>query len=67
MKNIESVAPQAIATGNIGCITQIGSGTGIPILHTVQLLDWAYGGKKPAALAGLGPFGETGAPAIAAH
>ena len=48
--NIESLAPQAIATGNIGCITQIGSGTGIPILHTIELLDWAYGGPKPAKL-----------------
>ncbi|MEE2951071.1 MAG: glycolate oxidase subunit GlcF [Pseudomonadota bacterium] len=67
VKNIESVAPQAIATGNIGCITQIGSGTGIPILHTVQLLDWAYGGKKPAALAGLDPSSEGASPAIAAE
>ena len=48
--NIESLDPQAIATGNIGCITQIGSGTGIPILHTVELLDWAYGGPKPEKL-----------------
>ena len=48
--NIESLAPQAIATGNIGCITQIGTGTAIPILHTVELLDWAYGGPRPAAL-----------------
>ena len=36
-----------IATGNIGCITQIASGTRIPILHTVELLDWAYGGTRP--------------------
>lgn len=49
--NIESLAPQAIATGNIGCITQIGSGTPIPILHTIELLDWAYGGPKPMKLA----------------
>ena len=33
-------------------MTQIGSGTGIPILHTVELLDWAYGGARPAKLAG---------------
>jgi glycolate oxidase iron-sulfur subunit len=50
--NIESLAPQAIATGNIGCITQIGTGTGIPILHTIELLDWAYGGPQPRKLAG---------------
>lgn len=48
--NIESTHPQAIATGNIGCITQIASGTQIPILHTVELLDWAYGGEKPEKL-----------------
>ena len=51
--NIESLAPQAIATGNIGCITQIGMGTGIPILHTIELLDWAYGGPKPSKLEGI--------------
>jgi glycolate oxidase iron-sulfur subunit len=49
--NIEATAPQAIVTGNIGCITQIGSGTTIPILHTIELLDWAYGGPKPPQLA----------------
>lgn len=48
--NILSTQPQAIATGNIGCITQIGSATQIPILHTVELLDWAYGGEKPEKL-----------------
>lgn len=48
--NIEQLKPEAIATGNIGCITQIASGTGIPILHTAELLDWAYGGPKPAKL-----------------
>ncbi|ORE89772.1 heterodisulfide reductase-related iron-sulfur binding cluster, partial [Aurantimonas sp. 22II-16-19i] len=50
VKNIESVAPQVIATGNIGCMTQIGGGTAIPVVHTVELLDWAFGGEKPAAL-----------------
>ncbi|WP_427025680.1 glycolate oxidase subunit GlcF [Aureimonas ureilytica] len=48
--NIERVKPDLIATGNIGCMTQIGSATGIPILHTVELLDWAFGGEKPAKL-----------------
>ena len=50
VKNIMAVKPDVIATGNIGCMTQIGSATSVPILHTVQLLDWAYGGEKPAAL-----------------
>ncbi|KQT54847.1 2-hydroxy-acid oxidase [Aureimonas sp. Leaf454] len=56
--NIERVAPQVIATGNIGCMTQIGSGTAIPILHTVELLDWAYGGAKPVRLSGVLPVLE---------
>jgi glycolate oxidase iron-sulfur subunit len=50
VKNIESVAPDVIATGNIGCITQIGSGTIVPILHTVELLDWAYGSDEGVLL-----------------
>ncbi len=53
--NIERMRPDVIATGNIGCATQIGKGTAIPILHTVELLDWATGGPKPAALAALAP------------
>jgi len=48
--NIESTRPDAIATGNIGCIMQIGGGTRLPILHTVELLDWATGGPRPSAL-----------------
>jgi glycolate oxidase iron-sulfur subunit len=50
VKNIESVAPQIIAAGNIGCMTQIATGTGIPVVHTVELLDWATGGPRPSAL-----------------
>ncbi|MCG8358865.1 MAG: glycolate oxidase subunit GlcF [Kiloniellales bacterium] len=48
--NIERTRPQAIATGNIGCMSQIAGGTKIPLVHTVELLDWATGGPKPAAL-----------------
>ena len=48
--NIESVAPDAIAAGNIGCMVQIGAGTPVPIAHTVELLDWASGGPRPLAL-----------------
>jgi glycolate oxidase iron-sulfur subunit len=47
--NIASVAPDVVAAGNIGCIVQIRSGTRIPVLHTVELLDWASGGPKPPA------------------
>jgi glycolate dehydrogenase iron-sulfur subunit len=48
--NIESTRPDVIATGNVGCMTQIASGTGIPVVHTVELLDWATGGPQPRAL-----------------
>ena len=50
VKNIESLNPEVISTGNIGCITQIARGTNIPILHTVELLDWYTGGTKPKIL-----------------
>src|SRR5262249_9558385 len=48
--NIEAVKPDIVATGNLGCMTQIATATTIPIVHTVQLLDWATGGEKPAEL-----------------
>ena len=48
---LEAVSPEIIAAGNIGCMMQIGSGTQVPVVHTVELLDWATGGPKPAALA----------------
>ncbi|MFT0860845.1 glycolate oxidase subunit GlcF [Ancylobacter sp. G4_0304] len=51
--NIERTDPQIIAAGNIGCLTQIGGGTAIPTVHTVELLDWATGGPKPDHLGEL--------------
>ena len=48
---LEAKAPQVIAAGNIGCMMQIGSGTAIPVVHIVELLDWATGGPEPRALA----------------
>ena len=53
VKNIEKVSPDFISTGNIGCITQIASGTNIPILHTVEIIDWLTGGPKPSKLKNL--------------
>jgi glycolate oxidase iron-sulfur subunit len=50
VQTLEAKTPDIIAAGNIGCMMQIGSGTQIPIVHTVELLDWATGGPKPAAL-----------------
>jgi glycolate oxidase iron-sulfur subunit len=47
---LEARRPDIIAAGNIGCMMQIGSGTTVPIVHTVELLDWATGGPRPAAL-----------------
>ena len=49
--HIESTAPDLVASGNIGCMTQIAAGTKIPVLHTAELLDWATGGPAPPALA----------------
>ena len=48
--HLEATAPQVISAGNIGCMMQIGSKTQIPIVHTVELLDWATGGPKPRSL-----------------
>ncbi|MCX7631370.1 MAG: glycolate oxidase subunit GlcF [Geminicoccaceae bacterium] len=50
--HLERTGAAAIATGNIGCIAQLRGGTRLPVLHTVQLLDWATGGPVPAPLAG---------------
>lgn len=44
---LEATRPQVISAGNIGCMMQIGSGTGIPVVHTAELLDWATGGPRP--------------------
>ncbi|MFY9970654.1 MAG: heterodisulfide reductase-related iron-sulfur binding cluster, partial [Roseiarcus sp.] len=48
--NIARVKPDVIAAGNIGCISQIASATSTPVVHTVELLDWASGGPAPAGL-----------------
>ncbi len=50
--NIAKTAPDIIAAGNIGCITQIASGTAIPVVHPVELIDWATGGPVPEQLKG---------------
>ena len=53
-RSLEMVSPDIIAAGNIGCMVQIGAGTQVPVVHTIELLDWATGGSKPPALAGFG-------------
>ena len=50
VSNIKACQPDIIAAGNLGCIMQIGGGIQTPVLHTVQLLDWATGGPKPAQI-----------------
>ncbi|SME91441.1 glycolate oxidase iron-sulfur subunit [Tistlia consotensis] len=57
--NLERTGALAIATGNIGCMTQIAGGTGLPVVHTVGLLDWATGGPLPKALEGEPAFAAT--------
>lgn len=48
---IGALQPELIASGNIGCLTQLSMGAGVPVLHTVELLDWATGGPRPEGLA----------------
>jgi glycolate oxidase iron-sulfur subunit len=51
--HIKSVRPDVVAAGNIGCITQLAAGMDVPIAHTIELLDWAYGGPVPRGLQAL--------------
>ena len=61
--NLERTEPQVIAAGNIGCMMQIGAATGVPVVHTVQLLDWATGGPVPEPLRELAAAARAAAPA----
>ena len=54
LANIARTKPMAVATGNIGCMTQLSSGTGVPVVHTVEFVDWANGGPMPEPLAQFG-------------
>ncbi|MEA2862994.1 MAG: glycolate oxidase iron-sulfur subunit [Bradyrhizobium sp.] len=47
--NIAMVKPDMIAAGNIGCMVQIAGGTSVPVVHTIELLDWATGGPRPGS------------------
>ena len=57
---LEAVAPDVIAAGNIGCMVQIGSGAEAPVVHTVELLDWATGGPRPGAIPDVIDLRKTG-------
>lgn len=50
VKTLDALTPDVISAGNIGCMMQIGSAIGVPVVHTAELLDWATGGPKPAKM-----------------
>ncbi|MFN0218870.1 MAG: glycolate oxidase subunit GlcF [Hyphomicrobium sp.] len=54
--HIKALRPDVVAAGNIGCITQLQAALDTPVVHTVELLDWAYGGPAPAVLEGLAQY-----------
>jgi glycolate oxidase iron-sulfur subunit len=51
LANVARTGAAVVAAGNIGCMTQLKAGTATPVVHTVELLDWATGGPRPPALA----------------
>ena len=51
--NIRTLRPDIVAAGNIGCIRQLETALDVPIVHTVELLDWAHGGPVPPGLENL--------------
>ncbi|GEP12325.1 glycolate oxidase iron-sulfur subunit [Methylobacterium gnaphalii] len=55
LANIAKIKPQVIATGNVGCAVHLETGTDIPVVHTIELLDWATGGPSPPELEGIQP------------
>lgn len=55
LRNIAKTKPDLVAAGNIGCIAQL-SGAGLPVVHTVALLDWMAGGPRPEAIPESVPF-----------
>jgi glycolate oxidase iron-sulfur subunit len=59
--NIAMIKPDMIAAGNIGCMVQIASGTSVPVVHTIELLDWATGGPQPGSSGPDRRVGETAA------
>ncbi|EJB08176.1 Fe-S oxidoreductase [Rhizobium leguminosarum bv. trifolii WSM597] len=62
VNSIELVRPDVICAGNIGCMIQIGSATNLPLVHTVELLDWATGGPRPRSLSAAAQDRREGRP-----
>ncbi|MEE2981484.1 MAG: glycolate oxidase iron-sulfur subunit, partial [Pseudomonadota bacterium] len=50
LANVERCKADVVATGNIGCMVQLARATHTPVVHTVELVDWATGGPRPAVL-----------------
>jgi len=48
--NIAATGAVVVAAGNVGCMAQLAPVLDAPVVHPVELLDWATGGPKPAAL-----------------
>ncbi len=55
LEHLYDTDPEVIATGNIGCMVQLGQGEPVPVVHTVELLDWATGGPRPRKIDGVSP------------
>ncbi|MFP6743591.1 MAG: glycolate oxidase subunit GlcF [Alphaproteobacteria bacterium] len=54
LANVERCEADVVATGNIGCMVQLARATDTPVVHTVELVDWATGGPRPEALGDIG-------------
>ncbi|MEI9889249.1 MAG: heterodisulfide reductase-related iron-sulfur binding cluster [Caulobacteraceae bacterium] len=54
-QTLDRLEADVIAAGNIGCATQIALKAQAPVVHTVELLDWAHGGPVPNALSSRYP------------
>jgi glycolate oxidase iron-sulfur subunit len=61
LANVARAGADVVATGNVGCITQLAAGSAVPVVHTVELLDWATGGPRPPALASIVQVATSGA------
>ncbi len=64
--NIAKTAPDVVAAGNIGCLTQIAAASSIPVVHTVELIDWATGGPLPRSLSRVARKEKPAPPLVAA-
>jgi glycolate oxidase iron-sulfur subunit len=65
LANIALTGADLVAAGNLGCITHLAGSSPLPVVHTVELLDWATGGPRPPALAALAAAALPGSAATA--